>query len=166
LARRLSNSANIGGGEAGEAGRAVKADADRIIARDEKTPWQEHDSLDRVLLVLLLLAVALPLIAAALRAAGRRPKPPWTASMFAALAAVAAALLVAYRIVNEPGNDAVTTVKTGAPLGLLMLALIGLGSAPRSDARSNGRNSANAHPPEGAQPQPLRRLRASRPARR
>ena len=49
--------------------------------------------------------------------------------MFAAMAAVAAALLLGFRIVNQPGNDAVTTVKIGAPLGLLMLAIIGLGSA-------------------------------------
>ena len=43
--------------------------------------------------------------------------------------AVAAALLLAYRIINQPGNNAVTTVKIGAPLGVLMLAIIGLGSA-------------------------------------
>src|SRR3954447_5042831 len=129
LAHQLSSGTNIGGAEAGEAARQVKADADRIIARDEKNAWQEHATTDRVLLVLLLLAVVLPLLAAAYRAAGRRPKPPWTPSMFAAMAAVAAALLLGFRIVNQPGNDAVTTVKIGAPLGLLMLAIIGLGSA-------------------------------------
>ena len=129
LARQLSSGVNVGGGEAGVAARAVKADADRIIARDEKNVWQERARIDRVLLVLLLLSVFLPLVAATYRAAGRRPRPPWTPSAFAALAAVAAALLLAYRIVNQPGNNGVTTVKIGAPLGLLMLAIIGLGSA-------------------------------------
>jgi hypothetical protein len=38
-------------------------------------------------------------------------------------------LLVAYRIVNEPGADSSTTVKIGAPLGLIALFAIGLGAA-------------------------------------
>jgi hypothetical protein len=129
LARQLTNGVNSLGGEAGQEQQNAKADANRIIARDEKNPWQERATIDRVLLVLLLLSVFLPLVAATYRAAGRRPRPPWTPSAFAALAAVAAALLLAYRIVNQPGNNAVTTVKIGAPLALLMLAIIGLGSA-------------------------------------
>jgi hypothetical protein len=166
LARRLSNSANIGGGEAGEVGREVKADADRIIARDEKNPWQEQATVDRVLLVLLLLSVFLPLVAAATRAAGRRPRPPWTPTAFAAVAAVSAALLLAYRIVNQPGNDAVTTVKIGAPIGLLLLAIIGLGSASAfrgeaewaelreraADGEAAAESPATAEPPAAGEP--------------
>jgi hypothetical protein len=129
LARQIGNSAQTSGAEAGEAGRAVKEDADRIIARDEKNAWQEGGFLDRVLLVMLLLSVFLPLFAAAQRAAGKRPEPPWTPSAIAAIVAAFAALLVAYRILNEPGNDLTTTVKIGAPLGLLALAAVGLGSA-------------------------------------
>jgi hypothetical protein len=153
LARKLSNSANIGGGEAGEVGREVKADADRIIARDEKNPWQERDRIDRVLLALLVLAAALPLVAAAVRAAGARPKPPWSLSVFAALAAVAAALLVAYRMVNEPGKDGSTTVKIAAPLGLLLLAISGLASASaarREAAWAELRDSASSGEPEAS----------------
>src|SRR5689334_25022067 len=106
LAHRVGNSALTTGAEAGEAGRAVKADADRIIARDEKNAWQEKGSLDRVLLVLLLLSVFLPLFAAGHRAAGRRASPPWTPSAIAAIVAAATALLVAYRIIDQPGSDA------------------------------------------------------------
>ena len=129
LAHEVGARAQTSGAQAGEVGRAVKEDADSVIARDEKNAWQEGDTLGRVLLVLLLLSVFLPLFAAAHRAAGRRATPPWTPSAFAALAAAAAALLVAYRIVNEPGNDLTTTIKLGAPLGLIALAVVGIGAA-------------------------------------
>jgi drug/metabolite transporter (DMT)-like permease len=128
-AREVSKSAQTRGAQAGEAGRALQQDADRVIARDEKNAWQEQRSFDRFLLILLLACVFLPLFAAAHRAAGRRSEPPWTPSAIAAIVAAVAALLVAYRIINEPGNDLTTTVRIGAPLGLLCLAAIGLGSA-------------------------------------
>jgi hypothetical protein len=128
-AHDVANSAQTKGAQAGEAGRALREDAEQVIARDEKNAWQEDDTLDRVILALLLLSVFLPLYAAGRRAAGKRSEPPWTPSAFAALIAAAAAVLVAYRIVNEPGNDVTTTVKIGAPLGLLALAAVGLGSA-------------------------------------
>jgi hypothetical protein len=144
LARQLGNAANIGGAEAGETGRAVKADADRIIARDEKTPWQEQARVDRVLLALLLLSVFLPLFAATLRAAGKHPSPPFTPSAFAALTAAAAGVLLAYRIVNQPGNDTETTVKTGAFVGLLLLALIGVAAASGFRAESEAAEAGRA----------------------
>jgi hypothetical protein len=127
-AHQIDNSA-LARGSQGGASAAVKADAQRVIARDEKNAWQEDDSLGRLLLFMLLGCVLLPLFAAAYRAAGRRAQPPWTPSALAAILAAATALLVAYRIVNEPGSDVTTTVKVGAPLGLLALAAIGLGSA-------------------------------------
>jgi hypothetical protein len=128
LAHQIGDTAQTNGAQAGEAGRALKQDADQVIARDEKNAWQETRSLDRVLLALLLLSVFLPLYAAGHRAAGRRRSPPWTPSAFAALTAAATALLVAYRILNEPGNDVTTNVKIGAPLGLIALAVIGFGA--------------------------------------
>lgn len=128
-ARDVAKSAQTRGAQAGEAGRALQEDADRVIARDEKNAWQEQRTFDRVLLGLLLACVFLPLFAAGHRAAGRRADPPFTPSAIAAIVAAFTALLVAYRIVNEPGNDVLTTVKLGAPLGLLCLAAIGMGSA-------------------------------------
>lgn len=129
LAHQLNNSAQNAGSQAGDAGQEFRQDANAIIARDEKNAWQEQATVDRVLLVFLLLSVLLPLFAAAYRAAGRRPNPPWTPSAFAAMTAAITAVLVAYRLVNEPGNDANTTIKLGAPLGLILLAVIGLGAA-------------------------------------
>jgi drug/metabolite transporter (DMT)-like permease len=128
-ARDVTKSAQTHGAQAGEAGRALKEDAQRVIARDEKNAWQEQRSFDRFILILLLACVFLPLFAAAHRASGRRGEPPFTPSAIAAIVAAITALLVAYRIINEPGNDVTTTVKIGAPLGLLCLAAIGLGSA-------------------------------------
>jgi hypothetical protein len=123
------NGSSLTSGSQGGASDAVRQDAASIIARDEKNAWQEGDFLGRVILAFLLLSVFLPLFAAAHRAAGRRSEPPWTPSAIAALVAAFTALLVAYRIVNEPGSDVSTTVKIGAPLGLLSLVVVGLGAA-------------------------------------
>jgi hypothetical protein len=129
FARHAAATANPNGAEGGEVGRQIQEDAATIIARDEKNAWQEDAGIDRVLLVLLLLTVAAPLVAATLRAQGRRFEPPWTPAAFAAVSAVLAALLLAYRLVNEPGSDSKTTVKVGAPLGLALLAVVGIASA-------------------------------------
>lgn len=155
LAHRLGDTAQTSGAQAGEAGRAVKQDADRIIARDEKNAWQEQRFLDRVLLVMLLLSVFLPLYAAAHRAAGKRAQPPWTPSAVAAVVAAATALLVAYRIINEPGSDVTTTIKIGAPLGLIALAVVGLGAASAFQGEANWAElRRTASSPDNAQAAP------------
>jgi hypothetical protein len=128
-ARQIGSRVSTSGAQAGEAGRDVKADTDAIIARDEKNAWQTNAFIDRILLALLLLTVFLPLLAAGLRAEGRRFEPPWTPTGIAAMLAALSALLVAYRIINEPGSDAVTTLKVGPVLALVMLTGVGLGSA-------------------------------------
>jgi hypothetical protein len=151
-AREVSNSAQTRGAQAGEAGRALKEDADRVIARDEKNAWQEGGSLDRLILVMLLLSVFLPLFAAAHRAAGRRSEPPWTPSAFAAIVAAVTALLVAYRMINEPGNDLTTTIKIGAPLGLVCLAAIGLGAANAFQGEADWAQMRRAATGDGAAP--------------
>jgi hypothetical protein len=151
-ARQIEQSAKTTGAEGGEPGRAVQQDAERVIARDEKNAWQEQRTLDRVLLGLLLASVFLPLFAAAHRAAGRRATPPWTPSALTALVVAATAVLVAYRIVNEPGDDATTTVKIGAPLGLIALCIVGLGAvaAFRGEARWMEMRRAAGSAPAGA----------------
>jgi hypothetical protein len=55
-------------------------------------------------------------------------------------------VLVAYRIIQEPGLDQVTTVKLGAPLALIPLAMIALGSswALRSDDEVTEKEAADA----------------------
>ena len=127
-ARRITSGPTSSSAQGGEAGRAVEDDAQRIIARDEKNAWQTSATIDRVLLAFLLLSVFVPLMAAGFRAQGRRFEPPWTPSAFAALVASVAALLLAYRILQEPGDDVTTTIKIGTLLALLLLAAVGLGA--------------------------------------
>lgn len=164
-ARRISSGINTTGALSGEPGRAVKEDADRIIARDEKNAWQVEGTIDRALLALLLLSVLLPLIAAAFRAQGRRFTPPVTPSGLAALVASAAALVLAYRMLQEPGDDVTTTVKIGALLGLIMLAGVGLGAASafqREAAFAAMREAAD--PPAGSGDSPATRTASDKPA--
>jgi hypothetical protein len=157
LAHQVSGNTSVSGADAGVAGRAIRSDADAIIARDEKNAWQESRTLDRIILVMLLLTIALALFTAAHRAAGRRAEPPWTPSAVTALSAAVTALLVAYRIVNQPGNNANTTVKLGAPLGIVMLALVGLGAASAFKGEANFaemRRAASAPASPEAAPEP------------
>jgi hypothetical protein len=158
-ARQATSGVYTSGGEGGQIGREAKQQAQAIIRHDEKNAWQESRTVDRVLLVLLLLSVFVPLFAAWHRAAGRRSMPPWTPSAFAALVSAAAALLLAYRIVNQPGDNASTTVKVGAPLALVILAVISLGAATafrgEVDWAEMRRTASGEHDaPPAADPQP------------
>nr|MBA3302183.1 hypothetical protein [Thermoleophilaceae bacterium] len=61
-----------------------------------------------------------------------------TPSGLAALIGASALLLVAYRLFEEPGNDAVTTTKLGAILGLLAIGALTLGSLSALRAEQDG----------------------------
>lgn len=128
-ARRVERTANPAGPQGGEIGRTLQQDARAVAMREEKNAWQADALVDRVLLAFLLLSVATALGAAVLRSEGRRYEPPWTPSALAAVCAVIAAMLVAYRIIQEPGLDSLTTVKAGPLLALIALAGVGIGSA-------------------------------------
>ena len=128
-AQQVLDNSNPRGAQAGEVGRELQADAKAIVAREEKNAWQADALVDRILLGLLLLSVFLPLAAAAVRSEGRRFEPPWTLSSLSAIAATVAALLIAYRIIQEPGLDAETNIKLGVPLALVALAGVAFGSA-------------------------------------
>ena len=128
-ARRVEGTVNTRGAEAGEVGRAVQADARAVAEREERNAWQADALVDRVILALMLLAIVSALVAAAHRAAGRRSRPPWSPAMFAVGSSLLGALLVAYRIIQEPGVDTATTVKVGPLIGVIALAAVALGSA-------------------------------------
>jgi drug/metabolite transporter (DMT)-like permease len=81
--------------------------------------------MDRVILVGVLLTVALAVYAAFARAAGRGSGP----IALAGLAAALTALLVVYRVLQEPGVDEVNTVQPGAPIALAILGVIALACA-------------------------------------
>ncbi len=125
-ARRTEKLSEPQGALGGEVERNQQEDARLIAEREEQNAWQVEGAIDRLILIGLLATIVLAVGAAYLRAAGRRFDPPFTPSTLAAVSATATALLVTYRIIQEPGFDAATTVKAGAPLSLIVLGVIAL----------------------------------------
>jgi hypothetical protein len=115
-------------GVAGEVTREVTEEAAIQAEEEERTAWTAGDALDRIVLVLLLASVILALAAAVLRAADRRYPPPLTPSVVAAGLAAVATLLVAVRIIDVGAVEAGGAVEPGAPLGLLAVGAIAIGS--------------------------------------
>jgi hypothetical protein len=151
-ARRIESLADPGSGAlGGEPERKVQEDASIAAEEAERNAWQVDGAIDRVLLGFLLATVVLALAAAYLRAAGRRFSPPTTPSALAALAAVVAGLLVAYRIIQEPGFDDATVVKPGAPLALVVLGVIALAGRAAVREEEAGTAWAEAEPEPDAQ---------------
>ena len=107
--------------------------------------------IDRLILIGLLATVILAIAAAYLRAAGRRFDPPLTPSGLAAVTATITALLIAFRIIQEPGFDDGTVVKSGAPLALVVLALIALACRSALAEEEAGTAWRDAPPAEPAE---------------
>ena len=89
--------------------------------------------------MVLLAAYALALISAFLRAAGKRLKPPFTPAAIGAITAGFGALLLAYRIWQEPGLDAFNTVQPAAPLTIFALGILSLTLATAYRGEESGR---------------------------
>jgi hypothetical protein len=147
-ARRIERiTEGASGAEAGEIDRRLNEDARFVAEGEEKNAWQADALVDRILLVLMLGAAALALVTWFTRTLGAKPTAKGLGpGGVAALLATAAAVLVAYRIIQEPGLDQATTVKLGAPLALLPLAMIALGSswALRADDQATEKEAADA----------------------
>src|SRR4051812_8284435 len=138
-ARRIERLNPPKGALGGEVAREVQSEARLAAQKAERNAWQQDAAIDRVILLALLLTAGLAVAAAFFRAAGRRFEPPWTPSSLTALAAVVAALLVAYRIIQEPGLDEATVVRAGAPLAVAVLGVIAFASAAGMKAEEEGR---------------------------
>jgi peptidoglycan/LPS O-acetylase OafA/YrhL len=108
--------------------REVESDAAALAEAQERNAWQEDGLLDRIILIALLATTALGVAAAFWRASGRG-SDGLGAFGFAGMAASITALLVLYRIIQEPGFDELTTVKIGAPLALAVLGVMALACA-------------------------------------
>jgi hypothetical protein len=119
-ARQFQKSAPTRGEEA-----ELADDAAATAEKAERNAWQADGGIDRVILVGVLLTVALAVYAAFARAAGRGSGP----IALAGLAAALTALLVVYRVLQEPGVDEVNTVQPGAPIALAILGVIALACA-------------------------------------
>ena len=70
---------------------------------EEKNAWQAPGLIDKLILIGLLGTIVLAVAGAWLRAAGRRFEPPSTPATATAVVATVTGLLVAYRIIQEPG---------------------------------------------------------------
>lgn len=126
------------GALAGEAARKIDEDAEIVANKAEKNAWQAEPFADRVVLIALLAAIVLAIAAAWLRAAGKRFEPPWTPSALATGAGVAAAALLAARIVQKPEAEAGAVVKLGAPLGLACVAVLAIAARTAWNAERDG----------------------------
>jgi hypothetical protein len=135
--------------QAGEVEREVNKRAAETAEGHERNAWQQDRAIDRVILVLLLGAVGLALAAGFLRAAHWHFEPPATPSAAVAVVAAVAGLLVAYRLVQEPGLDEVNTIKAGAPLTLVALSVLAMASRAALRNEQQGR-------PERELPRPQR----------
>lgn len=137
-ARRIERSTDPRGGAGGQISRALEERARVVAEGQEKNAWQLKDAIDRVILGALLGTVVLALSAGFLRAANRRFEPPWTPSALAAALGVLTALLIGYRMLDQPGVDEATTVKSGAPIALTLLGLLVLFCARAVQAEQAG----------------------------
>jgi hypothetical protein len=137
-ARRVQNLTAPSGGETGDVEREVREDARLRAEAAERNAWQATGGIDRLILIGLLATAALAVYAAFMRAAGRRYGSGLSPSLLAGVVAAGTALLVTYRIVQEPGFDASTTVKAGAPVALILLGAIAFACATAARAEEAG----------------------------
>jgi hypothetical protein len=112
----------------GQTETEVEREASALAESKERNAWQEDGTIDKVILVCLLLTAALGVLAGFWRASGREASGPGPYGL-AGLMACVTALLVLYRILQEPGFDELTTVKFGAPLALGVLGVFAFAAA-------------------------------------
>jgi hypothetical protein len=124
-ARQIQKRAGSGDGQVE---REVEQDAGALAEAQERNAWQEDGLIDRIILIALLATSALGVGAAFWRASGRG-SDGLGAFGLAGLAACVTALLVLYRIIQEPGFDELNTVKAGAPLALAVLGVMAFACA-------------------------------------
>lgn len=116
-------------GQGGEVEREVNKRAAERAEEAERNAWQADAAVDRLILLVLLGAAVLGLAAGFLRATGRRFEPPWTPSGLAAIVGTAGALLIGYRMLQEPGADEASTIEPGAPIAVFVLGALVLACA-------------------------------------
>lgn len=119
-------------------GAELADDAAAAAEGAERNAWQADGGIDRVILAALLFTSALTVLAAFARARGRRSEGTFSLTGRAGLAAALTALLVVYRVIQEPGFDEVNTIQYGAPLALGVLGVIALACAVSVRAEEEG----------------------------
>ncbi|MFL5885170.1 MAG: hypothetical protein ACJ77M_08885 [Thermoleophilaceae bacterium] len=116
------------GPQSDQFGRDVRQSARDCAAKAERNAWQADGAADRILLAFLLVTVGAAVVAAFLRATGRRVHPPRTPSAIASVAGLTAALLLLYRILQPPGPNAGAVVEGTAYIGFILVAVVAFAS--------------------------------------
>ena len=138
-AREIQHDVTVPNGALGSEIPSTVQDQAKLVAQgQEKNLWQLHGGIDRLILIVLLATVICATVAAILRVGAYRYKGTITPSAITAILAALGALLVLYRIVQQPGDDQVTTLKAGPWLALLALGLICLGASLAWAAEQDG----------------------------
>jgi drug/metabolite transporter (DMT)-like permease len=127
-------------------GAELADDAAAAAEGEERNAWQADAGIDRVILVALLGTSLLGVYAAFMRAAGRRYEGALSPTAWAGVAAAITALLVLYRVLQEPGFDEVTTVQFGAPLALGVLGVLAFAAATSVRAEEEGTEFREVEP--------------------
>jgi hypothetical protein len=127
-------------------GAELADDAAAAAEEDERNAWQADAAIDRAILAGLLATALLAVLAAFTRAAGRRHERGLGPIAWAGLAAALTALLVVYRVVQEPGLDEVNTVEFGAPLALALLGVIAFACAASMRVEDEGTDLREPEP--------------------
>ncbi|HEX4759610.1 MAG TPA: hypothetical protein VH256_02365 [Thermoleophilaceae bacterium] len=151
-ARQIQHDVQVPTGGLGSEIPGTVQDQARLVAQaQEKNLWQVHGAIDRLMLIVLLAAVLCATLAAIMRVAAHRYSGALTPSAAAAVLAAVGALLVLYRIVQQPGDNQVTTLKSGPWLAFVALGALGLGATLAWRAERNGTAwKAEAATPGGA----------------
>jgi hypothetical protein len=150
-ARRTEEQADpSAGGAAGQVERDVREYASLRAEEEERNAWQPYGLIDWVILLGILGTVAAAVWAAFMRAAGRRYGDRISPSAIAGILAAATALLVTFRILQEPGFDGAATVKAGAPLALAALGVVAYAAATAVRAEDSGTEFRELPPAEGS----------------
>ena len=128
-ARRVQQEAKPAEGQpSGQAEAEVQREAGALADNAEKNAWEAHGTIDRIILICILLTFALGVIAGFWRAGGHPARGIGPYGL-AGLMAIVTAFLVLYRILQEPGDDDLTVVKIGAPLTLGVLGIYAFAAA-------------------------------------
>jgi hypothetical protein len=138
-ARAVEHDVQVPGGPLGSDIPSTVQDQAKLVAQaQEKNLWQVHGAIDRLMLIVLLAAALCAAVAAVLRVAGRRYGGGLTPSAAAALLAALGILLVLYRMVQQPGDNQVTTLKSGPWLAFVALGLLCIGASLAWKAERDG----------------------------
>jgi hypothetical protein len=111
-----------------------------VIGRPHATAWQAFSVTDVLLALAALLAIGLVVVTAT----STGPAKPVAFTVMSGVASLLAVLLIAYRLLNQPGPNDLVEVRGGAWLGFAAALVMFVGSwAAMRDERTPG-----AAPPE------------------